>query len=60
MDDNTQDQIAYDDAVMQIRDAVRELRAAGTNFDDKGVRTAFKKKLVDTMKRVSKDKRIFQ
>ena len=58
MDANAQ--ISYDAAVMQIRDAVRELRAAGTNFDDKGTRTAFKKRLVDTMTRVSKDKRIFQ
>ena len=60
MDDNTQEQLAYEEAVIQVRDGIRAMKAEGHDFSQKGTRTAFKKQLVDTMKRVVKDKRIFQ
>ena len=60
MDDNTEAQLAYEDAVIQIRDSVRLMKSEGHDFSSKGARTAFKKKLVDTMKKVASDKRIFQ
>lgn len=59
MDDNTKNQLAYEEAVMQIRDAVREMSEAGIDFTKKAVRQQYKKQLVDTMKKVANDKRIF-
>ena len=59
MDANTEHQLAYEEAVLQIRDAVREMSEAGTDFTKKAVREHYKKQLIDTMKKVANDKRIF-
>ena len=60
MDDKTQEQLQYDNAVIQVRDTIREMKAEGHDFSQKGQRTAFKKKLVDLTKKVSQDKRIWK
>lgn len=60
MDDNTKDQLAYEEAVMEIQKAVRQMKRTGVDFSNKANRKAFKNRLVDTMKRVVNDKRIFE
>ena len=60
MDDRTRDQLSYEEAVLEIQKAVREMKETGVDFSLKANRTAFKKKLIDTMKRIANDKRIFK
>jgi hypothetical protein len=59
VDSNTADQLEYENAVKQVRDAVREMRAEGTNFSNKKERKAFTDNIISTAKRLAHDKRIW-
>ena len=59
VDSNTEDQLKYEEAIMEIRNAVRELRAQGTDFSKKAVRKAFTDNIIQTTKKVVHDKRIW-
>ena len=60
MDDNTKDQLMYEEAVKEVQETVRKMREDGADFTSKAAKAAFRKKLIDTMKRIASDKRIFE
>lgn len=60
MDDNTKQQLEFEEAVIQLREAVRIMRDGGADLSKKWQREALKDRFVDTMKRVVNDKRIFE
>ena len=60
MDDKTQRQLEYEDAVKECRKAVQALRDSGVDFSKRTVREEFKLNIVRMATKLSKDKRIFE
>ncbi|MCP4437546.1 MAG: hypothetical protein GY810_01220 [Aureispira sp.] len=60
MDDNTEDQLAYEEGVAKLRGAVKDLEKAGKDFSKRAVREEFKNKVISTATRMVNDKRIFK
>ena len=60
MDDKTQDQLMYEEAVQTVRESILEQKEAGVDFSKRAVREKFKLDIIQTATRLANDKRIFE
>ena len=60
LDDKTQEQLMYEEAVTEVRDSVRKMKEDGADFKSAKARKAFRDNMINTMTKVANDKRIFE